>query len=171
MRLFVAILPDEAMRQALSALQREMKLCGIHGRYTDPFNLHMTLAFIGECQPNPVLDVLTEIPFEPVKLKPEGILHFRDLYACTLSGSPQLTAYVSRLHHALAEQDIPFDRKAFRPHITLVRKAVAEYREYPDLYLPEMTMTAERISLMRSQPGRNGMVYTEIGAVPDREEE
>ena len=155
------------MRQALSALQREMKLCGIHGRYTDPFNLHMTLAFIGECQPDPVLDVLTEIPFEPVKLKPEGILHFRDLYACTLSGSPQLTAYVSRLRHALAEQGIPFDRKAFRPHITLVRRADAKRQEYPLLDIPATVMKAERVSLMRSQPGRNGMVYTEIGAVPD----
>ena len=167
MRLFIAILPDETMRQSLAGLQEEMKEKGIRGRYTDPFNTHVTLAFIGEYQPEPVMDVLTELPFEPMELVPEGILRLRDLYACALKDSPELSAYVRRLRHALAEQGIPFDRKVFRPHITLVRRASAERQEYPLLTVPDTAMKADRVSLMRSQQGRNGMVYTEIGAVPD----
>ena len=167
MRLFIAILPDETMRQSLADLQQAMKEKGIRGRYTDPFNMHVTLAFIGDYQPEPVMDVLAEIPFEAMELVPEGILRFRDLYACELREPPELSAYVRRLRHALAEQGIPFDRKAFRPHITLVRRAAAEREEYPLLDIPATVMKAERVSLMRSQPGRNGMVYTEIGAVPD----
>ena len=81
MRLFIAILPDETMRQSLAGLQQAMKEKGIRGRYTDPFNMHVTLAFIGDYQPEPVMDVLTELPFEPMELVPEGILRLRDLYA------------------------------------------------------------------------------------------
>ena len=144
MRLFIAILPDETMRQSLAGLQQAMKEKGIRGRYTDPFNTHVTLAFIGEYQPEPVMDVLTELPFEPMELVPEGILRLRDLYACALKDSPELSAYVRRLRHALAEQGIPFDRKAFRPHITLVRRAAAERQEYPLLDIPDTAMKAER---------------------------
>ncbi len=66
MRLFTAVLPDESFRQELETIQGEMKKKGIRGRYTDPFNLHLTLVFIGEYgNPDGVMDILEEIPFEP----------------------------------------------------------------------------------------------------------
>ena len=64
-------------------------------------------------------------------------------------------------HRALAEGEIPFDRKRFSPHITLIRKAS---KAASGIVLPPAAMTVERLSLMRSDRGRNGMIYTEIGA-------
>ena len=48
MRLFAALRPSDEFRAALSELQNRLRAAGITGRYTEPFNFHMTLAFIGE---------------------------------------------------------------------------------------------------------------------------
>ena len=69
------------------------------------------------------------------------------------------------LHKLLAEAGIPYDRTRFKPHITLLRKAVFD-RGVPGIVVPEASMTAEAMSLMRSDRGRNGMIYTELGRVP-----
>ena len=83
-----------------------------------------------------------------------------------LSLSELETDFITAEHirRALAEADIPFDRKRFSPHSTVLRKAVCQ-RGIPSLAVPEEGMRVTRISLMRSDRGKSGMVYTEIGAV------
>jgi 2'-5' RNA ligase len=48
-RLFVALLPDDACRQALIATQRQAAPGLARARFTAPENLHLTLAFLGGC--------------------------------------------------------------------------------------------------------------------------
>ncbi|MBO7423173.1 MAG: RNA 2',3'-cyclic phosphodiesterase, partial [Oscillospiraceae bacterium] len=48
MRLFTGIRPSDDFRAALAVLQDSLRAAGITGRYLEPSNLHMTLAFIGE---------------------------------------------------------------------------------------------------------------------------
>ena len=59
MRLFVGIRPSEEFRAALALLQDRLRAAGVTGRYLDPSNLHLTLAFIGEW-PEDVTEVLPE---------------------------------------------------------------------------------------------------------------
>ena len=47
MRLFVALQPTAAFREALALLQDRLRAAGVTGRYLTPDNLHLTLAFIG----------------------------------------------------------------------------------------------------------------------------
>jgi len=75
-----------------------------------------------------------------------------------------LKTYVRRLRHALSENAIPFDKKRFSPHITLVRKPVWQHTP-PEIVIPEQKMTVRSISLMRSDRGKNGMIYTEVGRI------
>ena len=167
MRLFIAIQVSETVRKSLLSMQENMRAKGIRGTYTKPENLHLTLAFIGEYgDPDSVLDVMEAVPFEPFRIGLDGFGHFGDLWWAGLSGSTELAAYVRRLRRALSEGDIPFDRKKFSPHMTLVRRAVFETKEMPGLYVPKTEMTVRYISLMRSDRGRNGMIYTELGRVP-----
>ena len=63
----------------------------------------------------------------------------------------------------LADADIPFDRKKFSPHITLIREPSKP--AMPAIEVPEASMTVTEIALMRSERGRNGMIYTEIGTI------
>ena len=168
MRLFIAIELSAPMKDALEQIQTDMRRRSMHGGFTPRDNLHLTLAFIGEyTDPDAVLDAMDAVPFTPFPLRLEGFGHFGDLWWAGLSGSEALTAYVRRLRHALAEGGIPFDRKRFTPHITLVRRAVWDGRAaLPAVSVPAASMEVRRVSLMRSDRGRNGMIYTELGSAP-----
>ena len=66
MRLFIAIQPDRQMKDALRAVQNELRRRGVEGNYTRAENLHLTLAFIGEYpDPDAVLEAMGKLKFEP----------------------------------------------------------------------------------------------------------
>ena len=73
-----------------------------------------------------------------------------------------LEALARKVRRALAEREIPFDRKRFSPHITLIRKASGKL---PGILLRPASMTVSAVSLMRSDRGKKGMIYTELGAI------
>ncbi len=161
MRLFLAILLSDEMKDALIHTQNRWYDAGVRGNYTAEENLHLTLAFIGEYpDAEPVLEALSEVSFAPFSLCLEGVGCFGDLWWAGMKESPALDAVVRRIRRALSEHDIPFDRKRFRAHITLIRKASGAL---PAACTEPAAMRVERLSLMRSDRGRNGMIYTEIG--------
>ena len=163
MRLFIAIKLSDAMKDSLIRLENILYDRGVRGNYTSEENLHLTLVFIGEypdCEP--VLDALSSVAFSPFELRLEGMGRFGDLWWAGMRDSAPLTAIVRRVRRALAENDIPFDRKRFSPHITLIRKAAGEM---PGTSPEPVSMQVDTISLMRSERGRNGMIYTELGTL------
>ena len=165
MRIFIALQFEEAFRQALLDVQSALKNCGIKGNYTKPENLHLTLAFIGEYgNPQNILDALDDIEFASFELSLNGIGRFETILWAGLSTSEQLNQNVKRIRRALAEQEIPFDRKKFMPHITLVRQYyLTKGTEFPEITIPHLSMEVTNFSVMRSERGKNGMIYTEIG--------
>ena len=167
MRLFIAIEFEKEIINTLAGLQEELKDCGVRGRFTPPENLHMTLAFIGEYgNPEEILDIMNHVTFEPFVLKLGGLQHFRDMFFARITDNPALTAYVRRLRRNLAEWDIPFDRKKFSPHITLMRKvSFPKGVDGVPIIVPQKEISVERISLFRSERGKHGMIYTELGTV------
>lgn len=167
MRLFIAIEFNEEIVQALTNLQSEWKVLGVRGNFTPVQNLHLTLAFIGEYgNPNAVVEAMNSVPFIPFSINLDGIGTFRDIYWAGISENNSLSNYVRRLRRALAENDIPYDRKKFSPHITLVRRA--EFNRSMEELLkdpPKGTMEVQSVSLMSSTRGKNGMIYTRVGGV------
>lgn len=164
MRLFIAIPLNGEMLQAALAVQGEFARRGVRGNYTPAENMHLTLTFIGEYpEPEDVLQVMDGIAFPPVSLKLEGLGTFGDLWWLGLRRNEALEGYVKRLRHALAGAGIPFDRKRFTPHITLLRRAELPPRARTEVPVPAACMRAERAVLMRSDRGKNGMIYTPIG--------
>ncbi len=167
MRLFVAIEFDEEILQALTKLQSEWKVLGVRGNFTPAQNLHLTLAFIGEYgNPNSVLEAMNSVSFAPFSISLDGIGTFRDIYWAGISENVALSNYVRRLRRTLAENNIPYDRKRFSPHITLVRRAefngsIEELIKNP----PNGEMEVKSVSLMSSTRGKSGMIYTKIGGV------
>ena len=158
MRLFIAIPLGDAMRKSLTAMQADLRAQRVRGNFTPPENLHLTLAFIGEYpDPDGVLEILP--PLQPFELRLNGFGAFGDLWWAGFERSEPLENYVRRLRRALAEAGIPFDRKRFSPHVTLVRRAEGR----PVLEVPPTSMTVTRVCLMCSDRGRSGMIYTELG--------
>ena len=161
MRLFIAINLSDEMKDSLISTQNSMYDHGVRGNFTSEENMHLTLAFIGEYRDaNRVLDALSTISFTPFDITLEGIGCFGDLWWVGLKESFPLMSVVRRIRRALAESEIPFDRKRFSPHITLIRKASGKM---PGIQVRPTSMTVSTISLMRSDRGRNGMIYTELG--------
>ena len=163
MRLFIAIQLSDEMKAALIDAQNLLYDRGVRGNFTPEENMHLTLAFIGDYpDAEPVLDALSKLSFAPFELSLEGMGCFGRLWWAGLEESAALTALAHRVRRALAEREIPFDRKRFSPHITLLRRAAGRL---PGAELPPASMTVAAVSLMRSDRGRNGMIYTELGAV------
>ena len=161
MRLFIAIKLNSELRNALTDVQKHLIRRGIRGNYTNTDNLHITLAFIGEYdETDYVTEVISEVPFSPFPISLSTLGHFGNLWWVGLDDNDELDSYVKRLRKALSEAGIPFDKKKFSPHITLIRKAIGTL---PAVSVPKTTMSVDHISLMRSERGPKGMIYTEIG--------
>ncbi len=167
MRLFIAIQFDDRVLDALTGFQSELREQGVKGNFTSEENLHLTLAFIGDYNdPDSVLEAMEASNFRPFDISLDGVGHFGDLFWMGLADNPALHAYVKRLRHCLADAGIPFDKKRFSPHITLIRRAEYKYGDEIPVYdVPEEKMRVENISLMRSDRGKNGMIYTEVGVI------
>ena len=154
------------MREVIYSMQNNLQRMGVRGNYTPAENLHLTLAFIGEySDPEQVLEVMDGIPFEPTELKLDGLGCFGDLWWIGLEPSSELQSYVRGLRHALGEAGIPFDRKRFSPHITVLRRASVNMAKLPAVPIEKTSMIANHASLMRSDRGKRGMIYTEIATV------
>ncbi len=161
MRLFIAVNLSDEMREALIDAQNDMYDNGVRGNFSPEENLHLTLAFIGE-YPNPedVLSALSDIEIKPFTITLDKCGSFGgDLWWAGLQPSPALESIVRKVRRALAENDIPFDRKRFSPHITLVRRTENGY----PVEINPVSMTVDHISIMRSDRGKQGMIYTEVG--------
>ena len=124
MRLFIAICFDENMLDSLNEIQDDLTRSGVKGNYTSRENLHMTLAFIGEYDdPEQIEEVIKKVPLRSFSVKLSGYRPFKDMFFADFEENENLRDYVKRLRSALLDEDIPFDRKKFMPHVTLIRKA------------------------------------------------
>lgn len=168
MRLFIAIQLNDEMKDALVRIQNAMKRQGVRGNFTRRENLHLTLAFIGEYSDVELVhEVIGQIDFDGFEIGLDGIGAFGNLWWAGIDSADDevLRTVAKRLRHGLADAGIPFDRKKFSPHITLVRKAQSIDGRIPESVIDGIShasMYVDRISLMRSDRGKHGMIYTEI---------
>ena len=169
MRIFVGLRPSDDFRMALAVLQDRLRCTGITGRYLDPSNLHMTLAFIGEWPEN-IIQILPQVshPFS-ITLDHAGIFPEAKVLWAGIEKSEELNRLAQCVRDRLAEHGIPFDPKKFNPHITLVRKPlIPDSVDLAGLEIPAARMIVDEVCLYRSERGENGMEYTVIGSTRNR---
>ena len=167
MRLFIAINLTSEMKRILKKAQDSWRTYGVRGNYTPEENLHITLAFIGEYNdPDEVLEAVGSISFQPFSVTMDRVGCFDEIWWAGFAESEEMNSLAGKVRRALAEAGIPYDRKKFKAHVTALRKPRYDRqgRKIPVSIEPE-TMQVDRISLMRSVRGKNGMIYTELGAV------
>lgn len=169
MRLFIAIQLNDEMKDALEAMQNYMRSRGVKGNYTKRDNLHLTLAFIGEFDdPQMVLEAIERAKLRPFDIALAGTGSFRSLWWAGIDGGMALQSFVKRLRRELDNAGVPYDHKKFSPHITLIRRPECRGTDTAQDILAALTdtkeirMTADHVSLMRSDRGEHGMIYTEL---------
>ena len=73
MRLFIAIQLSDDIKKTLVASMHDLKKQGVEGNYVPAQNLHLTLAFIGECDdPAKVRGVIGSVPLPQIRLSISG---------------------------------------------------------------------------------------------------
>ncbi|MGC4078824.1 MAG: RNA 2',3'-cyclic phosphodiesterase [Rubrivivax sp.] len=125
-RLFLAVWPDAAAREALVDWQRRWHWPR-GARPTAPDRLHLTLHFIGQVPMARIAEVAAglAVDFEPFELSFSRPALWRGGLALAMPETvpPALTALHGRLADALQALALPVERRPFKPHLTLAREA------------------------------------------------
>ena len=124
-RLFLALMPEPAVRDALAKAALTLhKACG--GWRTRNDMLHLTLVFIGatsDADTARLVDALARFQFAPFifDLARFGTWQPGIGWLAPLDDCAPLKALVAALRALLTELGIRFDAKHFSPHVTLLR--------------------------------------------------
>jgi 2'-5' RNA ligase len=177
MRAFVAIDLPDPVRDALVAVQEALPV----GRPSDPDQLHLTLAFLGE-QPDEVVEAahwaLTRLSGPPFDLQLSGLGTFGDRAPSTVWAGVRdpaaLKALQARVLSALHGAGLMLERRRFRPHVTLARLGRLQAAEEERLArflsrfgaFPSPPFRVGDLGLWRSTLHRSGAVHDELARYP-----
>ena len=166
MRLFVAIPLKKNLQQALMAVMRDLNRLGFRGNFSSLENLHLTLAFIGDYPDHQaVVKALASVNSPAPNLVTQGLGHFGDLVWLGLEDSLPLQQVAKAVRTSLQANDIPFDPKHFKPHITVARRVnIGHLQDQPFPVPPSQRMTATQFSLMSSELRDGRLIYREIAS-------
>lgn len=165
-RLFLALWPGQAERDALAATAR--MLAG--DRAVRPANLHLTLVFLGATPLERLVcyeAALRGLQVPCLELRLDRIGYFRRprvLWLGPAATPPALQALVDDLGARLGVCGFTLEARPFRPHITLARKFPGPA---PDTSLPEpLSWTVDHVVLAESLTRENGAHYQVVRRWP-----
>lgn len=170
MRLFIAIELDDAGKEFVTHLQRDLARVSSSANLTARQNLHVTLAFLGETDEARLPQVcasMDRVHASAFCLSIARVGCFSrqgaDLWWVGVDGGSALHAIRTNLAHELQESGLWFDPKPFTPHLTIAREVrLKEERQRSVL----MSMTQHRemevtsLSLMLSSHIAGKHTYT-----------
>ena len=168
-RVFFALWPDETERSVLAAWQGPLQqLCG--GRPASVQSLHNTLVFLG----NVALERLEALQLAAQEVNGVNFKiafdmarywgHNRIVYAAPGVVPSPLTQLVKELGQKLLHHHFTFERRSYKPHITLLRHA-----QWTDAPLPVMlpvVWAARDFVLVQSVSEGQGMRYEILARFP-----
>ena len=172
MRLFIALPPPEKERAALERELGTVRRACRKGSFSRAETLHITLAFLGEVPEERLDDVRAAMDgcgggAFPVTV---GALdRFRGREGDTLilrtDGGKELTALQRALSQNLRSRGFVLEERAFRPHLTLARRASLREGETLSALsagLEPVRFTAERMVLYLSHRPDGVLTYTPL---------
>ena len=168
-RVFFALWPQQQERAALAAWQGPLQqLCG--GSVTPADNLHNTLVFLGDVEferlealqlaAQEVNGAAFKIVFDLARYWG----HNHIVYAAPGSEPPELAQLVSDLQQRLLHHHFKFDRRDYKPHVTLLRHA-----HWSDTPLPQMLPVIWKMrdfALVQSVSAGQGVRYEVLARFP-----
>jgi 2'-5' RNA ligase len=165
-RLFVALNFNARVLGGLAALREGLRAAAVRGRFTPDANLHLTLAFLGECShaqasaAKGAMDALTFAPFD-VTVTRVGFFSRGggQIWWAGLEETEALMGLQRRLVGLLAKAGLPLEARRYTPHITLAREASIAL---PPGACAPFGQTVTCAELMRSERAGGRLVYTSI---------
>jgi 2'-5' RNA ligase len=186
-RTFVAIELDSALQTALHQVQDKFKRSPLSriGRWVSPDGIHLTLKFLGDVPSDRVEDIRQAIergchsfaPFSISLTNPGFFPNARKLRVVWVGVDgdvEQLSALQASIESELKQIGFPAEKRGFQPHLTLARirdQATTYEREEMAKLIStvkvdaSVSMSVQKVSLMRSDLKPTGAVYTRLAAI------
>lgn len=166
MRLFIAMNFNGETRSRLLALRDELRSHSEHGRFSLLENLHLTLAFLGECderQTAAAKAAMDEAVFDPLEVYVDCVGRFKrdggDTWWAGVRKNKALSDLHQKLTSGLCSRGFNLEKRKYSPHITLGREVVTETLPRP---IEPFGETVSRIDLMKSERINGKLTYTSI---------
>lgn len=132
LRTFIAIDVPPAVLDTITCIQNRFKSLGVHASWVKPGNIHLTLKFLGDTDPDRIPGIqnkLTETlaPFAPFRMSMDSAGVFPDtknpriLWVGLKDEEGTLETLQSAIEKALESVGFPREQRPFSPHLTLAR--------------------------------------------------
>lgn len=168
LRLFVALTLERSAQCEIIRLQEKMWGENKKG-LTRPENLHLTLAFLGETDPECVDDIcwaMDKVRMQAPELIFDRIGSFKqdvgDIWWLGMKENKLLKEIQFRLVDNLVYKGFELENRKFVPHLTLARKSRPSYMPKNERLQKSIRSKVSYISLMRSDQLDGKRVYTQM---------
>ena len=171
MRLFIAINFPAEIKETIAEIRDNIKEAALRGNFTYDENLHLTLAFLGECSPQQmkmIKTVLDHTIFSNFTLELYKVGYFKgdkgNIWWVGLKESKCLSDLQADLCNRLEQMGFLMENRKFTPHITIARE-VKMKSGYVQPEAPQTSFYVASIELMKSERINGKLVYTPVFAV------
>lgn len=165
MRLFFALWPDGSTQQQWSHDLAAL-LAPLGGRRTSAFNLHLTLAFLGDVRGdrmNELLRLGDDLDREAIDLRFDRIEYWKRpglLCLRPVEIPAALQRLAGQVQTGLGLAGFPVERRTFKPHVTLARDVPIATASLP--VWPVVAWRATTLALVRSRTAPGGSDYAVV---------
>lgn len=176
MRLFVALTPPQAVLDEIGAAIARVRDLAPRLRWTTTQQWHLTLAFLGEVEPDALPELTGRLAraaqrHEPMPLVFTGAGRFdgRVLWLGVAGGREPLSALAASVTAAARRSGIEIEDRRYRPHLTLARSsAPADLRPLVDALrgFAGSEWVPTEVELIRSRLGQGPPRYESAGRWP-----
>ena len=172
MRLFIAINLSDVIKDYLDSAIHELKKASCAGNFTHRENLHLTLVFLGELNPDKIESIesaMNRVGGGPFRLSLSGFGRFKrrggDIHWAGIEKSRELIGIQKQLEEEMIAAGFALEDREFSPHLTLGREVCLSdpSADINGILAGESReMTVSRISLMKSERISGKLTYTEV---------
>ncbi len=171
MRLFIAINFDSQTKSKITAVQKQLAEY-TDGNFTRPDNIHLTLVFLGQVQPQAIHKIkkaMQSVRFSPINIEFTHVGRFtrknRDIWWIGIKSKRDnaLLELHKDLTEALAGFGFCLNEQSYTPHITLARQVKTNsHIKKEALFTEPFSTRIHSISLMHSHRVDDKLTYAEI---------
>lgn len=171
MRIFVALELPQKTRDNLERSAEQMKHFATRGTWVARDNYHVTLHFLGEVAESDLLYAIgalskvKDMPSMTLALDKFCTWRGSDIVCCKLRKDATLLSLQAELGKYLEENGFDVEHRAFRPHVTICRKAAfelpfSEVTKSVDVF--NAPFRASEIVLYQTVFDKDGATYKEL---------
>lgn len=168
-RIFIGIPIGDRVQQAIERLLETTKMHTWNLRWVPAKNRHMTLAFLGDIRPNELETVQQGFVAayagnRQLQYQLSALRRFPNsrgrIITLTGEASEPLLGLATTTRDLLGTCGVGFERKTFRPHITLARIRNSRHPVMKIDQQVDVSMDIRRVALYRSKLTETGSFYT-----------